>query len=172
VALVLASCTASDEPLRPTGDLRSARQQLDAQGEMGPVPLAIIGPPSGLTPARLAELAAAGVHGSSVRFDPGAAARWRTVLWFDPPPDAVDPCGTPPSDAVLGSDRPTVLLAAYCDGDQPVATARERLNGTGLRAVERMVWQATEALFPDDYADTYGINLFGIRLRLGASAGF
>jgi hypothetical protein len=49
----------------------------------------------------------------------------------------------------------------------------ERRGGsTGQGEAERLVWRATARLFPDDYADSYGFDLFGLRVGLGGSFGF
>jgi hypothetical protein len=64
------------------------------------------------------------------------------------------------------------LLAVWCEGAHPVAEVAGIAADASVPASERLVWQTAGRLFPDDYAERYGFNLFGWRVRLGAAAGF
>ena len=68
--------------------------------------------------------------------------------------------------------NPTQLLAIWCDDLYPVASVRGTAGDAGRAAAQRLVWETTGRLLPDDYAETYGLNLFGWRVRLGADVGF
>jgi hypothetical protein len=63
-------------------------------------------------------------------------------------------------------------MAAFCDGGRHVADATGEAAGSGPAEARRLVWRTTGRLFPDDYADTYGFNLFGLRVGLSGAFGF
>lgn len=174
-ALVLASCAGEPQIQRLPGAADvSARGLLAEAAKAGPVPALILGAPATLPPARVAGLAASGISGLDVRFAPIAAptAGPHLVLLFDPPPALTgrEACLATASDGATG-ERPR-LAAVFCRGGEPVAEVEGSAAGPGTRAVERLVWQSAARLFPDDYADTYGLNLFGWRLTFGGAFGF
>jgi hypothetical protein len=159
----------------PEADRRVARRALADAAAAGPVPLVVAGDPGPLAAADLPALAARGVRGLDPRFEPassGGAGAPRLVLWFDPPPGAggAQACG---ADA-LGAAPAGVpgLLAAWCEGAAPAASVSGEAAAPGRAEAERLVWRATARLFPDDYADSYGFDLFGLRVGLGGSFGF
>lgn len=170
----LAGCAGpADLAGSPEGERRYARRALAAASAAGPVPLVVAGDPAPLAAADLPRLAADGVRGLDPRFEAGpASAGERLVLWFDPPAEASGAlaCGAGPLGASPGASPR--LLAAWCEGEAPAATVRGEAAAPGRAEAERLVWRATARLFPDDYADTYGFNLFGLRVGLGGSVGF
>ncbi len=159
----------------PEADRRGARRALAEAAEAGPVSLVVAGDPAPLAPADLPRLAAQGVRGLDPRFETaaGAGGLRRLVLWFDPPADASggQACGADPLAAGPPAPVPT-LLAAWCEGAAPAASVRGEAPAAGRAEAERLVWRATARLFPDDYADTYGFDLFGFRVGLGLGATF
>jgi hypothetical protein len=177
-ALVLtAGCAGTgDLAVSPEADRRAARRALAEAAQAGPVPLVVAGDPAPLAPADLPRLAAQGVRGLDPRFEAGGGGgggERRLVLWFDPPPDAngARACGAEPLGAAPSAPVPR-LLAAWCEGEAPAASVRGEAPAASRAEAERLVWRATARLFPDDYADTYGFDLFGFRVGLGASFGF
>lgn len=171
--LLLAAACAREPPatVEPGSDPAEARRQLAAAASAGPVPLVVLRLEDRPSGAEAAALAARGVHGLSVRFvptPPGSVGR-RLVLALDGLEDPARICAgaVRPEPAAAGR----ALLAAWCDGDRPIA--RVRLEGAVDRVErERAIWRVVDRLFPDDYADTYGWNLFGLRVTVGGSFGF
>ena len=170
VLRALSSCAGREA--RELGEPRAARQVLARQAATGAIPLTLLGLPEGLTPGRVATLAADGVRGLSVSFSPEASGALRLVLWFDAPAAAIRPCAEDAGMSTNAGSRGRMLVAAYCDGTEAIAVAQEARRADSARAVERSVWMATSRLFPDDYPETYGIDLFGLRVRLGGSVAF
>lgn len=170
-ALVPLAACASGETAAPSlrGDPAGARQLLALTAESGPVPIEAMDLPSWLTPGRLASQAARGVRGLSVEFVPGEAPPGgpRLVMAFAAggPPERL--CA---ASATAGSGLE--LQAAFCEGPHAVAAASTGTAGLGPAGIERAVWRLTGRLFPDDYAETYGFELFGWRVRLGGEAAF
>lgn len=145
-----------------------------AAAEGRPVPLVVVGDPAPLDAGELPALAARGVTGLDPDFSAtaaGAVAQPRLVVWFGPPEAAggAETCGASPVAAGMAPSRQ--LLAAWCDGPEPVAFVTGEAADAGRPAAERAVWRATARLFPDDYAETYGFDLFGWRVGLGGSVG-
>ena len=175
----LAACAAEPDLGRPFGaDARDARQGLAAAAERGPVRLVVLDPPASFglgtaAEAMAARLAAEGVSGRTVRFAADAASpEPHLVLAFGMPP-GTEPgtlCGgtAPAGMGVL----PQRLTAVWCDGPRAVADLSGTAGGTSPADTERLVWRATARLFPDDYEDSYGWNLFGDRLRVGLGGSF
>jgi hypothetical protein len=171
ILALLAGCAGETRfPGEPMGDLTGARRELAAVAAGGAVPLEIRNRPAMLAEAEIARLAARGVTGLAPRFEAGVAGERRLVLWFAGPAVADAACRGAPGSGVDG--EVTTLTAAWCAGDRAVAGVRGRAADGGSRALERLIWQSTGRLFPDDYAETYGFNLFGMRLTVGGSAGF
>lgn len=157
-------------PERAQGDPRLARKQLAAALAQGPAALEVVDPPVGLSRERIADLAERGVLGLTVRFaaEPGGTAASRLVLRFaDLPRLAAPVCG-----GGVDAGSGPVLTAAWCDGEEPVALIAGYTGRVGGPALERLIWQATRRLFEDDYAQTYGIDVLGVKVRLGGSVGF
>jgi hypothetical protein len=172
-ALLLAACTAEPTVARldPASAL-DARRVLAGAAEAGPVRIDLAGLPHGLSAAEVADLAAEGVPALDVRFAAGGPPLPRLVLRFA----AADPgtlCGPTPAEAILPTS-PVRLSAAFCDAQGAIAATTGEAAGPNLADTERLIWRTTARLFPDDYAQTYGFNLFGnrVRLGLGGSWGF
>jgi hypothetical protein len=170
--LGLAACAGSEIRGSPRPDLQLARSQLAAAAASGPIPLAVLGDPAPLTTSQVAELAATGISGLRPTFVPASSppASSHLVLAFDATvaPDAA--CAADRADA-SGAPSSGGLLAIWCEGRQPVAYLADRARGEEGQARSRGVWQLTRRLFPDDYPERYGFNLFGWRVRLGGSVG-
>lgn len=170
--LALAACTREPPPeLEPGSDPTEARRQLAAAAAAGPVSVVVLRLEPRPSEAEAAALAARGVRGLAVRFAPSppTAAGPHLVLALDGLAEPAAICTAAARPGPAGAGR--TLLAAWCDGERPVA--RVRVAGAGDRvAQERAIWRAVDRLFPDDYADTYGWNLFGLRVTIGGSFGF
>lgn len=171
-ALVAAGC-AREAPVavEPGSDPAEARRQLAAAAAAGPVPLVLLRVEDRPSEAEAAGLATRGVSGLAVRFAPAppSSSGRRLVLALDGLEEPAAICAG--ADRPAGSPAGRAVLAAWCDGER--AVARVRLPAAVERVErERAVWRATARLFPDDYAETYGWNLFGLRVTLGASFGF
>jgi hypothetical protein len=171
--------------VEPGLDGQAARDALAARRAEGPVLAVIRGQPFGLGTAErdalVSRAMADGVRGLQVRFttDPAAAP--------SPEPHLVvllDPLGAPsPEQVCAGPDRlPTApagerlsVIAVFCKDAEPIGMARAEdiVAGPGDRRFQRLLWRTAGALFPDDYAETYGFRLLpGIDFGLGGSFGF
>ncbi|MCS7267424.1 MAG: hypothetical protein NZ704_05120 [Geminicoccaceae bacterium] len=170
--LVLAACAVEPAPrLDPASDPALARRELLAAAASGPVPIVVVAPDGRPTASEAAALAARGITGLSVRFvpvsPPGEGRRLVLAPWgLRDPATACTGASRP---APIEEARP--LLAAWCDGERVIArievpAAAERVER------ERAIWRATARLFPDPYAETYGFELFGLRIAFGARIGF
>lgn len=173
LALLAAAC--AREPsveVGPEGSPAEARRRLALAAAAGPVPLVVLRAAPRPSDPEAAALAAQGITGLEVRFRPVPASEPgpRLVLALDGLLEPARICeGPEPPAAPAAPGEP--LVAAWCDGSEPVA--RVRAAGGGDRvARERLVWRATSRLFPDDYADSYGLSLFGLRVTVGGSFGF
>jgi hypothetical protein len=178
LGLALAACAAQGGiELGEGANPRAARARLAEAAATGPVRLALNAPPAttdgALGAEQAAKAAAEGVRGLKVRFSRTAPGPTRLVLLFDPPtrigPAAICAADRLPAAAPRGGVR---LHAVFCDGPEPIADAVGESDDRSTAAVSRLIWRTTARLFPDDYADTYGFNLFGLRVGLGASFGF
>jgi hypothetical protein len=175
----LAGCAGDPVRLGPDSDPRAARTLLKEVAAAGPVRLELNQAPRAadgtLTAERAAEQAARGIKGLDARFaqPPAAKGPARLVLLFDPPQD-VRPqrvCGADLLPSAVPGAWPHRLQAVFCDGGAFVADATSATEGRALADLDRLVWRTTGRLFPDDYPDTYGFNLFGHRVTLGGSIG-
>ncbi len=170
--LALAGCAREPPALiDPGSDPATARRQLAEAAAAGSVPIVVLRLEDRPSESEAAALAARGVRALAVRFvpaAPGIGGR-HLVLALDGLEEPARICAGADRPASAPADR--ALLAAWCDGDRPVA--RVRLPGSTDRVErERAIWRATARLFPDDYAETYGLNLFGLRVTIGGSFGF
>jgi hypothetical protein len=170
--LAIAGCAAVEPVLVGPfpADAAAARDRLVEARRDGPVRIEVGDAPQGLPPVRVASLAATGVTGLSVRFAlDGAPPEPRLVLRFgEGDPYAL--CGG--AETETGARAPLHLLAAFCDGPRTIAALAATAAGPDARAMERLVWRATDHLFPDDYEERYGLRLFGDRVRFGLSGEF
>jgi hypothetical protein len=170
--LLVAGCAAVEPDIVGPlpAEAATARARLVAVHRDGPVRIEVHDAPTGLPPARVASLAATGVSGLSVRFAlAGAPPEPRLVLQFGRG-DPYALCVAPAAERDTGA--PLHLLAAFCDGPRTIAALAATAAGPDARAVERLVWRATDRLFPDDYEERYGLRLFGDRVRFGLSGEF
>jgi len=178
--LGLAACAvATPVRLGPDGDPRAARKLLAEAAAAGPVRLEINRAPETttgtLTGPDVATEAARGVKGLTVRFaePPEATGPARLLLLFDPPAQARP--GTACNARSLPEPAPepaaTRLHALFCNGGALVADAVATTPGRTPAEVERLIWRTIGQLFPDDYQDTYGFDLFGHRIGLGGQFG-
>lgn len=180
-SLVLAACAAQpDVETSALTDGVAARRQLEEQVERGPVPIVILGDLPGAAPAArdrlVAEAMARGVRGIDVTFAPGAAAPAlapRLVVVLEPgrgPPETL--CRDPEARAAGPGDRTLTVAAAYCRGEAALNTVQVTAEATSPSAVERLLWRSANALFPDDYAETYGFDILPDWLDLGIGGSF
>ncbi len=171
--VLLVGCTGPQPPVAREGDAGEARALLMARAGEGPVPLVILGAPEGLSRSWIARQAARGVRGLDLRFEPVSQVPSRgsfVVLAWLPEPH-VEPrrlCRL----RVPGSGAAVYLHAAFCEGERPIAALSLELSGSSREATRRRIWRAMQLLFPDDYADRYGLDLFGLRLTVGGTFGF
>jgi hypothetical protein len=181
LALIVAACAIEPEiRANPDSNLTAARRLLAERSAVGPVHVVIERPPALLGEGEearraVARLAAEGVRGLSPEFTADPVPGPTLVLAFDTGPAV-------PLARVCAPERPPLpaagaadvrLRAVFCDGGIPVAEVTGAAPPT-RDAAERLVWRSTARLFPDDYPERYGLNLFGDRLRfgLGGSYGF
>jgi hypothetical protein len=181
VVLAVAACAAPTVRLGSDADPRAARRLLQEAAAKGAVRLEVNGPPRAadgtLNVPEIAEQAARGVQGLAVRFvdvpDAAAGSAW-LILVFDPPPGGLRPrlaCGAdalpPPA-----PEGPLRLQAVFCESGAAVADATAATDGRTRADAERLIWRTTGRLFPDDYPETYGFDLFGRRAGIGLGGTF
>ena len=164
--LTLAGCASNpDVVLDPGSDPIEARQLLAAAAAEGPVLVTWRGEPPVSPPAmlRAVEQGATGLSFTATR--EGNAAR-RFV--FDFTGGSTSLCGDPFQER--STLRPFAVKAAFCDGARAVSMAGSESGG----ASERLIWRMTGRLVPDDYQQTYGLNVFGgnFGVGLGGTFGF
>jgi hypothetical protein len=179
--LALAGC-ASGSPveLGRDADARAARARLVEAAKEGPVRLDVNALPrvtgGTLGEAEIAAQAAHGVRGLNVRFALTAEATGtaRLALLFDPPPGfgPAQACEGAALPAPVPEAGPLRLQAVFCDGRTHVADASAATPDRSEAGAQRLIWRTTGRLFPDDYAETYGFNLFGYRVGLSGQFGF
>lgn len=181
LVLLLTAC-APAEPITvgPDSDRRAARARLAQAAASGPVRLDLNTAPTtaevALTPEEIALAAARGVRGLPVAFstDRGTPTSPRLVLLFDPAtrPNPAMICSADVLPPATPSGSPHHLHAVFCADDLPLADARAVAEVPDPAALGRTIWRTTARLFPDDYEESYGFNLFGSRIRLGLSGTF
>ena len=167
VGALLAGCGSVPTVTSDSG-VGSTRQALTDRAEQGPVRAVVIGNPFSMDETRLDSMVtgamAAGISGLSVDFttDPGTAATAEPHLVV-----VLNPAGDPTGSAVCRDPTPVStlpaaeeldVLAAFCSGTDPLGTvnAQDTVNGPTDSRFQRLLWRTASALFPDDYADTYG----------------
>lgn len=180
--LLLAGCGSVPTVTTDSG-VSDTRRVLAERAEQGPIPTVVVGNPYGMDEARLNSMVtdamAAGISGLSVDFttDPSqaAAAEPRLVV-------VLDPAGDPPGSAACRSPSPVRtlpagdelrVLAAFCDGANAVGSveAQDTVSGPTDRRFQRLLWRTASALFPDDYAETYGFGLLPNSFDFGSLFG-
>jgi hypothetical protein len=168
-ALLLVGCGST--PTVTSEGVGDTRQILTERAEQGPVPAVVVGNPYAMDEARLDSMVtdamAAGITGLSVDFttDPAraAAAEPRLVVLLNP---AADPtgsaaCRNPTLAQTLPAGDELRVLAAFCDGANAIGSVevQDAVSGPTDRRFQRLLWRTASALFPDDYAETYGFGL-------------
>lgn len=184
LASVLAAC-GPDVSVGPTGDGGAARDLLVRAVNNGPVRAQIFGDPYGLDPARQDVLVASsighGVQGIDARFsaDPNIYTNEQPSLVVilnalaDPPPSRA--CEAPEQIRTTPATDQLNLLAAFCDGETLINAARadSAISGPTDQRLKRLLWQTGAVLFPDDYQQSYGIDLIpGLNVGIEGSFGF
>jgi hypothetical protein len=180
--LLLVGCGSGPTVTTDTG-VGSTRQALTERAEQGPVPAVVIGNPYGMDEARLDSMVtdamAAGISGLGVDFttDPSqaAAAEPRLVVVLNP---AADPsgsaaCRNPSPVRTLPAGDELRVLAAFCDGADSIGSVdtQDTVSGPTDGRFQRLLWRTASALFPDDYADTYGFGLLPNSFDFGFGGG-
>lgn len=171
-ALLLSACARDPVISRPLPmEAAEARRLLVEAAAHGPVRLDVLGLPAVLTPTETARLAGDGIPAARVAFAADAPnPSPRLLLAFDTV--AADPAALCAGRGRTLPGLPHRLAALLCDGDRPVASVTGTAAGPDAADTGRLVWRTTGQLFPDDYADTYGLDLFGSRLRVGVGGSF
>ncbi|GBD44487.1 hypothetical protein HRbin40_01976 [bacterium HR40] len=170
VLVVLLSACAGWLPLEVEGDAGAARVQLEAAAASGPVALSVRDAPAEFPPERVAKALAEGVVGLEAQFEPTSRVRPASALLSFAPAEPDSLCRGESATAPPAS--PTLLLLVWCGDGEAVAAVTVPLASTAPQEVERAIWRAARRLFPDRYAERYGIDLFGLRVGVGASIGF
>ena len=181
-ALLLAGCGSVPTVTADSG-VSNTRQVLAERAEQGPVLAVVIGNPYAMDEARLDSMVtdamAAGISGLGVDFTTGpslaAAAEPRLVVALNP---AGDPAGSaacrkPTSVRTLPAAEELRVLAAFCDGGTALGSveAQDTVSGPTDRRFQRLLWRTASALFPDDYAETYGFGLLPNSFDFGFGGG-
>lgn len=174
-----------DVSIGPVGDSSAARDTLADALKSGPVRAQIFGDPYGLDPARQDILVASaigdGVQGIKARFtaDPGlyGGEQPRLVVILNPQadPPTSQACHGPEQIRTAPATDELTLLAAFCQGDNLINAARAdgAVTGPTDQRLKRLLWQTGGVLFPDNYEQTYGLDLIpGVNIGIGGSFGF
>jgi len=178
-ALFLAGCGSVPSVTSDTG-VGNTREVLADRAEQGPVLAVVVGNPYGIDEDRLdgmvTQAMAAGISGLGVDFttSPGEAAapEPRLVVLLNP---AGDPsgnavCRSPTAAPTAPAAEDLRVLAAFCDGANALGsvTGQDTVAGPTDRRFQRLLWRVAGALFPDDYAETYGFGLLPNSFDFGA----
>ena len=159
-----------------------ARRALAAAQE--PVLMRLVGNPFGMDEARLHALVsnelARGVTGMRTAFtssaEGAAAPEPHLVVVLNPvnEPTPAALCLTPETIATARAEEQTQILAAFCQGGQVLNTARTEavVGGPTDQSFRRLLWRTSSALFPDDYAETYGFGILPRWLDIGVGGSF
>ena len=175
---LLSGCAAGTGP-DPASD---ARRALAAAPE--PVRMVVVGNPFEMDQARLNALVgnelARGIAGMSTAFtasaERAAAPEPHLVVVLnpvrEPSPEAL--CGAPESIPTAPADDVLHILAAFCRGDEALNTVRTQGDVVGPtdQRFRRLLWRTAGALFPDDYAETYGFGILPRWLDFGVGGSF
>jgi hypothetical protein len=163
VLALVAGCAAGPRPsLEPGSSVLEARQLLVDTAAEGPVLVTWTGNAPLSEPSLLAAVER-GVTGLRVETTTKGTAARRFDFRFDPTGPAI--CG----DAAFASTTPSRVQAAFCDGERAVSVASVEM--TGNTDPERLIWQLTGRVVPDDYEENYGFGWFGNMFSIGVGAG-
>ena len=159
-----------------------ARRALAAAEE--PVLMTLVGNPFQIDQARLQALVsnelARGVTGMSAAFtssaERAAAPEPHLVVVLNPvnEPALAALCLAPETIPTAPADEQVQVLAAFCRGDQVLNAARTEavVAGPTDQSFRRLLWRTSDALFPDDYAETYGFGILPRWLDFGVGGSF
>ncbi len=173
VALVaLAGCAAGPEIAREPGTSpRQARLALELAHERGPVRgemRGFGGGPGRDVEARVLAVMGDAVPALSVRFTADAPEPEPRLVVLHGLAARADPCAASP--ALTGD--PLRVTAAFCDGSGAIGAVAATLASPDDEARTRLYRRLARALFPDLYAERYGIGAGPFNVFLGASFGF
>ncbi len=180
--VLLAGC--AQEAPRTGAPGEDARRALAERRAEGPIRAVVHGNPFGMDELRLDTLVtqamAEGVSGLDVNFttypDQAAAPEPHLVVVLNPAsePSAAAACRAPETVATSPAAETLSVFALFCQGDQPLDAVREedRVAGPTDRKFQRLLWRTSAALFPDDYASTYGFGILPRWLNLGVGGSF
>lgn len=165
LAISLAACSAGPEiNVAPAADVREARLLLVETAAEGAVQVDWRGQPP-LSPSSLLRAVEQGVRGMEITASASGDAARRFV--FDFSGELAPLCG----DAVATDEaglEPELIRAAFCDGERVVASAVVAFEGDPAR----LIWRLTDQLVPDDYEESYGLDLLGNRVGVGGGVSF
>ncbi|MGH6898833.1 MAG: hypothetical protein ACREJ5_20175 [Geminicoccaceae bacterium] len=159
-----------------------ARRALRAAGQ--PVLLVLEGNPFEMDQARLNGLISSemadGISGMSTRFttsaDRAAAPEPRLVVVLNPlsEPAPATLCAGPQSVATAPAIEQMRIVAAFCQQDQVLGTARTEaaVAGPTDQRFRRLLWRTASQVFPDDYEDTYGFGILPRSIDFGLGGVF
>jgi hypothetical protein len=70
-------------------------------------------------------------------------------------------CRNPSPIRTLPAGDELRVLAAFCDGADAIGSVetQDAVSGPTDSRFQRLLWRTASALFPDDYAETYGFGL-------------
>jgi len=164
-------------------DGRTAREALTRLAARGPVPTVVEGDLPGLTATQRDQLVtgalAEGVRGLDVTFvavpaDRAPEQRVVVALERQPTRPIETLCSGGASRASGGMAGGQRIAAAFCDGAKAVSAVEGTVAASGPRERERLLWRTADALFPDDYEDSYGFGILPewLGVGVGGSVGF
>ena len=164
--LAVAGCATGPRlDAEPGSDTAGARAILAERASEGPVLIEIADGFESISKAEIAVAVEDGIRGLEVELTTAperAIGPERIVLATGLAGTAT--CGADPFGAGDG------FRMALCRGERPVAVVRAELAGEPMS--ERALWRAAAALFPDDYAGSYGFGWLGNRVSIGVGIGF
>jgi hypothetical protein len=178
LAGLLAGCTSGTGP-----DAQNDPRRALAAAEK-PVLMTLVGNPFEMDEARLSALVsselARGVTGMSTAFtssaERAAAPEPHLVVVLNPvrEPTPAALCRASETIATAPADQQVRILATFCRGDQALNTTRTEavVSGPTDQRFRRLLWRTSSALFPDDYAETYGFGLLPRWLDFGVGGSF
>ena len=171
-ALLLGACAAGPPIDRVAGtSTREARLALELAHERGPVRGRVQGrdaAPGRDVEARILDVMADAVPALSVRFSPAAPEPSPALVVSHGLAAGADPCAPGPP---LTGD-PLRVTAAFCDETGTLGAVRATLASVDDEARTRLYRRLARELFPDLYAERYGIRSgLPFNVYLGASFG-
>ena len=178
LAGLLAGCASGTGP-----DAENDARRALAAAEK-PVLMTLVGNPFEMDEARLNALVsselARGVTGMSAAFtssaERAAAPEPHLLVVLNPvnEPAPAALCSAPGTIRTAAAQEQVHILAAFCRGDQVLNVARTEaaVSGPTDQRFRRLLWRTSSALFPDDYAETYGFGILPRWLDFGVGGSF